>query len=86
MATTKPPQAARERKEERMTRKLYLLLLAGALGLGSASSAMAAGPPSPGACHMMDASSQGVSGMFGSNGLGNMIDLVSSSLQSGCTP
>ena len=71
-----------------MKRKLYLLMLAGVLALGSATSALAGGPPSPGACHMMDSSSQGKAGMFGSNdqGLGNMIDLVLGSLGSGCTP
>jgi hypothetical protein len=71
-----------------MKRRLYLLLLASALGLSSASPALADAPPSPGACHMMDANSQGIDGMFGAagQGLGNMIDLVSGSLGAGCTP
>jgi hypothetical protein len=70
-----------------MKGKLYVLLLAGALGIGSASSALAA-PTSPGACHMMDANSHGIAGMFGSadQGLGNMIDVVSAALGAGCTP
>ena len=71
-----------------MKRNLFLLVLAGTLGLGSASSAVADPPPSPGACHMMNANARGIAGMFGSadQGLGNMITVVSASLGGGCTP
>jgi hypothetical protein len=52
-----------------------------------ASSAPAATTPtSPGACHMLDANSQGLAGMDGSQGGKNMVPLVVASLGAGCTP
>jgi hypothetical protein len=43
-------------------------------------------PTSPGACHMLEANSQGLAGMDGSQGGKNMVPLVVASLGTGCTP
>jgi len=43
-------------------------------------------PTSPGACHMLEANSQGIAGMDGSHGGKNMVPLVVASLGAGCTP
>jgi hypothetical protein len=45
-----------------------------------------AAPSSPGACHMLEANSQGLAGMDGSQGGKNMVPLVVASLTAGCTP
>ena len=46
----------------------------------------AATPTSPGACHMLEANSEGLAGMDGSQGGKNMVPLVVASLGVGCTP
>jgi hypothetical protein len=46
----------------------------------------AATPTSPGACNMLEANSQGLAGMDGSQGGKNMVPLVVASLTAGCTP
>ena len=58
-----------------------------ALAGGASSAALASATPvSPGACHMLDSSSQGLAGMDGSQGGKNMVPLVVASLEAGCTP
>jgi hypothetical protein len=53
----------------------------------TAAAAQAANTPvSPGACHMLDASANGLAGMDGSEGGKNMVPLVVASLGAGCTP
>jgi hypothetical protein len=55
--------------------------------LAWAATPAAAAAASPGACHMMDASPQGITGMRGASdrGFENMIDLVLGSLDAGCS-
>jgi hypothetical protein len=63
--------------------------LVAALALGtvvSSASADPTTPTSPGACHMLEANSQGLAGMDGSKGGKNMVPLVVASLTAGCTP
>ena len=43
-------------------------------------------PTSPAACHMLDANSEGLAGMDGSQGGKNMVPLVVASLTVGCSP
>jgi hypothetical protein len=45
-----------------------------------------AAPTSPGACNMLNANSQGLAGMDGSQGGKNMVPLVVASLGAGCSP
>jgi hypothetical protein len=56
--------------------------------VGWAAAPAAATPASPGACHMMNASPDGIAGMRGAadQGFENMIDLVLASLEAGCSP
>lgn len=56
-----------------------------ALAAVSAPPAVAT-PTSPGACHMLEANSQGIAGMDGSQGGKNMVPLVVASLGVGCLP
>jgi hypothetical protein len=66
---------------------LTSLVLAFAFAAVAAVAAPAATTPvSPGACHMLDANSQGLAGMDGSQGGKNMVPLVVASLGTGCTP
>jgi hypothetical protein len=71
-----------------MTKKpIALISLAFTIALAAvASSGAAATPLSPGACHMLEATSQGLAGMDGSQGGKNMVPLVVASLGAGCTP
>ena len=63
------------------------LVVAFAAASVASSAALAANTPtSPGACHMLDANSQGLAGMDGSQGGKNMVPLVVASLGAGCTP
>jgi hypothetical protein len=69
-----------------------LVIVLGAFAFAPAVAATTANS-SPGACHMLDASSNGLAGMDGSalgpgQGVGgpNMLQLVISSLGTGCTP
>jgi hypothetical protein len=63
------------------------LLVTFAMAGATSSAALAANTPtSPGACHMLDANSQGLAGMDGSQGGKNMVPLVFASLAAGCTP
>ena len=61
---------------------LILAVLARAVNVAPA----AATPTSPGACNMLNANSQGLAGMDGSQGGKNMVPLVFASLGAGCTP
>jgi hypothetical protein len=54
--------------------------------VASSAAPAATTPTSPGACHMLDANSQGLAGMDGSQGGKNMVPLVVASLGAGCTP
>jgi hypothetical protein len=54
--------------------------------IGASTAPAATTPTSPGACHMLDADSQGLAGMDGSRGGKNMVPLVVASLTAGCTP
>ncbi len=60
--------------------------------VASSAAPAAAAPTSPGACNMLQANSRGLAGMDGSGlgpgqgqGLGNMMDLVFTSLAGGCS-
>jgi len=70
-------------------RKRMVLVLACVVGaFGATAAPGGAAPASPGACHMMNASPAGITGMRGAaeQGFENMIDLVIASLQAGCSP
>jgi hypothetical protein len=57
------------------------------LALAAVTASAAAGTPtSPGACNMLNANSQGLAGMDGSQGGKNMVPLVVASLGAGCSP
>jgi hypothetical protein len=71
-----------------MRKPIAAISLALAVTAGAFPAASAATPASPGACHMINASPQGVSGMHNSAepGFVNMMDLVLTSLGAGCVP
>lgn len=71
-----------KKKLRPLTRVVTIALAAVAV---SAAPAVAT-PTSPGACHMLEANSQGLAGMDGSQGGKNMVPLVVASLGAGCTP
>jgi len=69
--------------------KTLSVSLALVLALAFAAPVAAAGvPSSPGACHMTNASPEGISGMHqaAEHALEHMMDLVIASFQAGCTP
>jgi hypothetical protein len=72
-----------------MKKLIATIALGGAFAVaGSVGSAAVAAntPTSPGACHMLEANSNGLAGMDGSQGGRNLLPLVIASLGAGCTP
>jgi hypothetical protein len=62
-----------------VTSLVLTLTTAAAAGIASAT------PTSPGACNMLNAATNGLAGMDGSQGGKNMVPLVIASLGAGCT-
>jgi hypothetical protein len=69
-----------------MKKLITLLSITSTLALAASAATGANTPVSPGACHMLEANSQGLAGMDGSQGGKNMVPLVVASLEGGCTP